>query len=271
MLSRMQHPFYWVDAFATDLFSGNPAGVCFLQEPLEDETMRKLVDEMSLSEIAFLTPEGSGYRLRWFTPAAEIDLCGHATLASSHVIWETGRKSNEEAIRFETRSGTLKARSKEDEVVLDFPERILKPEELPPLVKDMLGPVLWSGRTERDFLAELPSADAVRNLGLDYRELGRSLESCLMVTARSDDPAFDFIVRFFAPNLGVDEDPVTGSAYCALGPYWSPKLQKGKMRAYQASKRGGIVGVEIGPSEGRVSLAGKAITLFSGEVELPSE
>lgn len=260
----MAAPFYWVDAFAGHPFCGNAAGVCFLSGPADDETMRSLVEEMSLSEIAYLWEVDEGWRLRWFTPAKEVDLCGHATLASAHVIYESGRRPAGTPLRFETRSGPLWADGAAGRIFLDFPSIDPTPCEPPPGLTELIGPIVNCAAAQRDLLAELPSADAVRSLSFSGPELLSVTSNCLIATALSDDSAFAVISRFFAPGYGIDEDPVTGSAHCVLGPYWKPRLGLSSFRAFQASARGGTVDVEV--KDGRTRLTGEAITLLRGEI-----
>jgi len=261
-------PFAWVDAFTDEPFKGNAAGVCFLTEYPAESLMMNLSGEMSLAEIAYLLPDGRRWRIRWFTPAVEIDLCGHATLAAAHVLWETERVEVDAPIEFLSNSGPLIARRVGEGIQLDFPAVPSEKTELPAPLRPLFGDVVTCAQSERDLLIELPDEETVRNLRPDFRALERALESCLIVTARSSDPRFDFVSRFFAPNFGIDEDPVTGSAHCLSGPYWAKKLGKSKLRAYQASARGGILDVEVLEEQGRVLLGGKAVTLLTGELHV---
>jgi len=260
----MGAPFYWVDAFAEAPFQGNAAGVCFLDAPADDEWMRSLVDEMSLSEIAFLWEKAEGWRLRWFTPAREVDLCGHATLAAAHAIFESERRPAGSTLKFTSLSGELVAHGDAGKVTLDFPSIPLTPSAPPNLLEALAGPIVACFDAGRDLLVELPDAAAVRALSFTGAELLAITDQCVIATARSDDPAYDIVSRFFAPSYGIDEDPVTGSAHCALGPYWAAKLETFKLRARQASVRGGTLEVEV--SGDRTLLTGSAVTLMKGEI-----
>jgi predicted PhzF superfamily epimerase YddE/YHI9 len=255
-----------VDAFADRPFAGNPAAVCLLDAAADERWMRDVAREMNLSETAFLHPEPGGvYRLRWFTPAVEVDLCGHATLASAHVLWEDGHLDPAAPARFLTRSGPLSATRRGDAIELDFPARPPGPCAVPPGLPEALGAeVEWAGLNGMDCLVALGGDAVVRGLAPDVARLAAVPVRGVIVTAPSADPAFDFVSRFFAPNAGVAEDPVTGSAHCALGPYWGGRLGKAELVGYQASARGGVVGV--GLRGDRVALRGKAVTVVRGEL-----
>ena len=256
---------FTVDAFTEEPFAGNPAGVCPLEHEANEQWMRNVAAEMNLSETAFCWREGDGFRLRWFTPTVEVDLCGHATLATAHVLWQTGSLSADQVARFQTRSGLLKAKRIDSAIQLDFPAKRLNAVEPPPGLLDALGvTVRYVGKNVFDFLVEAESESAVRSLKPDFGRLKRFPVRGVIATARSDDPKFDFVSRFFAPAAGVDEDPVTGSAHCALGPYWGEKLNKNELVGFQASARGGVVRVKM--VDDRVLLSGKAITILSGEL-----
>ena len=256
---------FHVDAFASRPFSGNPAVVCPLDEPVNAGWMQQVAAEMNVSETAFLHPEGDGYRLRWFTPTMEMDLCGHATLASAHVLWEQGLLDTGAAARFQTLSGTLTVVRRGGWLDMDFPTRPVEPTAAPPGLTDALGEdAVFVGRTANDYVVELRSADAVRNLRPDLASLERVEARGVAVTAPSDDARYDFVSRFFAPRSGIPEDPVTGSAHCALGPYWQAKLGKDELTGYQASRRGGEVRVRPGPV--RTIISGQAVTTTVGEV-----
>jgi PhzF family phenazine biosynthesis protein len=220
---------------------------------------------MNLSETAFLHPVVDGFALRWFTPTIEVDLCGHATLASAHVLWEDGYLAPEATARFHTKSGLLTADQASGWIELDFPATRAQPVPAPDGIDVTLGAdVHWVGRTQFDYLIELESEAAIRRLQPDLAAIARLPIRGLMVTSRAGSSEFDFVSRFFAPASGVDEDPVTGSAHCALGPFWSERLGKSAMLAYQASSRGGIVRVRV---EGeRVKLSGQAVTTLRGEL-----
>jgi PhzF family phenazine biosynthesis protein len=258
-------PLHQVDAFAHQPFAGNPAAVCLLEEPRDDAWMQAVAMEMNLSETAFLLPQEDGYRLRWFTPTVEVDLCGHATLASAHVLWETGRLSAGETAKFDTRSGRLTAVQKDGWITLDFPAKRETPCPIPPELEQALGvSVRYVGKSLFDYLIEVESEAVVRTLQPDHSRLRALPVRGVIVTSRSESPDYDFVSRFFAPGSGIDEDPVTGSAHCCLGPYWQARLEKKDLLAYQASPRGGVVRVKV---EGeRVLLGGQAITVFRGEL-----
>jgi PhzF family phenazine biosynthesis protein len=258
---------YQVDAFTDRAFAGNPAAVCLLNEPREAEWMQHVAREMNLSETAFLVPRGGGFDLRWFTPATEVELCGHATLASAHVLWQAGRLAPTELAHFHTLSGLLTARRRGDGwIELDFPARSAEPVAIPPGLLEALGaevPV-FVGKSRYDYLLELPSEEAVRALRPDFGQLRTLPVRGVITTARASSSPFDFISRFFAPGAGVDEDPVTGSAHCTLGPYWAERLAKDEMLAYQASDRGGVLQVRV--TGERVELAGQAVTVLQGHL-----
>jgi PhzF family phenazine biosynthesis protein len=261
----MPLPITVVDAFTDTPFAGNPAAVCLLDRPQPEGWLQKVAREMNLSETAFLLPEGDGFRLRWFTPTVEVDLCGHATLASAHVLWEQGELSPGSTARFHTRSGLLTAEQKDGWIELDFPVEPAHPTDDSPNLEEILGvPSFLVGKNRMDYLVEIPDEAALRGLQPDQAAL--SLLDCrgMIVTSRSTSREFDFLSRFFAPRAGIPEDPVTGSAHCCLGPYWGTKLDKTVMTAYQASTRGGIVKVELAGD--RVRLSGKAVTVMQGEI-----
>ncbi len=263
----MGFPLFHVDAFTPVPFAGNPAGVCLMTEPRDEAWMQGVAREMNLSETAFLLPEGDGYRLRWFTPAVEVALCGHATLASAHVLWEHGRLDPGAAARFHTRSGVLGAARRGEWIEMDFPARPGRPAPPPASLARALGiPVEGAVRNGDDWLVPAASETAVRTLAPDIALLRQVEARGIIVTARSDDSRYDFVSRFFAPRVGVDEDPVTGSAHCCLAPYWAELLHRAEMTAFQASRRGGVVRVRL---EGdRVMLAGQAVTVSTGALSL---
>ena len=258
---------YQVDAFTGQPFRGNPAAVCLLNAPKPDSWMQALAAEMNLSETAFLLSEGdqSGWQLRWFTPTTEVDLCGHATLASARVLFERQPELRSEPLIFQTRSGELRARWVDGAVELDFPMMAPEPLEVESDLTDILGfqPVAAAYHGNY-FLFEAPDAAAVRVAKPDFIALAESQTPEVMITAQSDVEDFDFISRFFAPQLGINEDPVTGSAHCLLAPYWADKLDKTQLSAYQASARGGMLQVRL---EGdRVRIAGEATIIFKAEL-----
>jgi PhzF family phenazine biosynthesis protein len=256
---------YQVDAFTDKPFTGNPAGVCVLPEPKNDDWMQNVAREMNLSETAFLLKQKDGYRLRWFTPAVEVELCGHATLASAHILWEIGLLANHESARFHTLSGLLTATRRGNEIELDFPATPDEPAEAPAGLAEILGAKVMNFRSSRfDHLVELESEDMIRGLRPDFTRLKALPVRGIMVTSRASTPGFDFVSRFFGPAVGIDEDPVTGSAHCCLGPYWGKHLAKTEMLAYQASARGGVVGVTV--TGERVRLRGQAVTVMVAEL-----
>jgi len=256
---------YVADAFADRPFAGNPAAVCPLDRPADETWMRQVAAELNLSETAFLHPAPGGWNLRWFTPTVEVELCGHATLASAHVLWETGRLEQSEPARFSTRSGSLTATRRGPAIELDFPAMVVKPCEPPDGLSAALGaPPRWVGSNGMDFLVEFPDESAVRSLRPDFERLRLLPVRGVIVTSRGTGGAFDFVSRFFAPAAGVDEDPVTGSAHCALGPYWAERLGKTDLVGFQASARGGVVRVSV--RSDRVLLGGSAVTVWRGEL-----
>jgi PhzF family phenazine biosynthesis protein len=256
---------YKVDAFTDEVFTGNPAAVCLLPEPREEHWMQMVAREMNLSETAFLHPENDGWRLRWFTPAVEVALCGHATLASAHVLWEKGELSGTATARFYTESGLLTAERNGLGIELNFPAKIAVPAEAPAGLAAALGvKSLAVCRSAFDYLVEVDSEATLRGMKPDFNRLGELPVRGVIVTCRSDQPQFDFLSRFFAPASGVNEDPVTGSAHCTLGPFWQERMNKSDFRAYQASARGGVVHVRV--AGGRVFLGGNAVTVMRGEL-----
>ena len=261
----MSIPIFQVDAFTDRPFAGNPAAVCIMPEPRDDSWHQAVAAEMNLSETAFLTKQPDGFRLRWFTPKVEVDLCGHATLASAHVLLQEGLARRDETIRFHTRSGVLTAKQNGDEIELDFPLEPEAPIDAPANLAKALGvPLKYVGKYRFGYLAEVESDAALRQITPDFKLLMTVTERGVIVTSRSSDTRFDFVSRFFAPGVGVDEDPVTGSAHCCLGAYWQRQLGKSEFLAYQASARGGVVRVRV--DEKRAFLGGKAVTVVKGEL-----
>lgn len=256
---------YQVDAFTDRPFAGNPAAVCLLPAPREAGWMQDVAREMNLSETAFLYRADGDYQLRWFTPAVEVELCGHATLASAHVLWETGRLVAGETARFHTLSGLLTADRQGEWITLDFPARPVEAVEPPAgLLAAMGAEPSFVGKSRYDYFLELGAEDAVRALSPDFQALRSLPVRGIIATARGSASPFDFVSRFFAPGSGIDEDPVTGSAHCSLGPYWTSRLGKAELLAYQASARGGVVRVRV---EGeRVKLGGQAVTVLQGSL-----
>ena len=257
-----------IDAFADAPFSGNPAAVCMLPGHRPDSWLRALAAEMNQAETAFLSRNDGDWSLRWFTPKVEVDLCGHATLASAHFLWESGRLPRTQVARFQTRSGLLSAESDGDWIVLDFP-RTTPTEAAPPdgLVEALGCKPAWTGRSRFDVLVQLDSAETVRKLTPDLVGLANTDARGVIVTAEGDTRGVDFVSRFFAPRVGVPEDPVTGSAHCALAPFWAERLGRTILTGYQASARGGTVRVETKGE--RVLLGGKARTVVRGELLEP--
>jgi PhzF family phenazine biosynthesis protein len=254
-----------VDSFTAQPFAGNPAGVCLLDAPCEQSWMQAVAREMNLSETAFLLREGDGFRLRWFTPAVEVELCGHATLASAHVLWEERILPSSETARFATLSGELRASRRGDLIEMDFPSKPEQPAEPPEDLVEALGvEPLYLGRNAFDYLVLLDSEETVRAVSPDFARLRNVDVRGVIVTAPSSRPEFDFVSRFFAPAVGVDEDPVTGSAHCCLGPFWAARLGKSELTAYQASARGGVVRARV--ARDRVFLGGRAVTVLRGEL-----
>ena len=254
-----------VDAFTDVAFAGNPAAVCFLPEARGDDWMQRVAREMNLSETAFLLRSHDGFSLRWFTPEVEVDLCGHATLASAHALWEEELAPPSEPICFHTRSGLLTATKRGEMIELDFPATPEITCVSPPGLSEALGaePV-YIGHSTFDYLVLLGDAESVRRMSPDMGLLKKVSARGIIVTALSDDPGFDFVSRFFAPAAGIDEDPVTGSAHCCLGPFWQARLGKSALVAYQASARGGIVRVEVAGE--RVRIGGHAVTVMRADL-----
>lgn len=261
----MGQPIYQVDAFTDRVFGGNPAGVCPLDAPREAAWMQNVAMEMNLAETAFIDPRGDGWNLRWFTPEVEVDLCGHATLAAAHVLWESGRLPRERAARFHTRSGLLTCIPGDRGIEMDFPATPALPCPAPEHLLEALGvDRVIVARSKFDYLVEIESESQLRQLKPLMPALQQIDARGIIVTARSSSPEFDFVSRFFAPQCGVDEDPATGSSHCALAPWWQTKLGKSEMTGYQASKRGGVVGVKVAGE--RVILRGRAVTTLRGEL-----
>ncbi len=257
-----------VDAFTDRPFAGNPAAVCVLDGEAPEGWMRDLAREMNLSETAFVVPKPGGetWGLRWFTPEVEIDLCGHATLASAHVLYESGRLAADAPAQFDTRSGRLTVRQSGDAYVMDFPATPPQPIDLPDGLAQALGLVpAWIGRSRFDLFAVLESEDAVRSFRPDHAAIARLDARGLIVTARADrQSSADVVSRFFAPGSGVPEDPVTGSAHCAIGPYWAERLGTDRLSCVQASARGGHLDVHVRGD--RVDLTGRAVTVYRAEL-----
>jgi PhzF family phenazine biosynthesis protein len=267
----MPIPLLQVDAFTAEPFAGNPAAVCLMSVPRDAAWMQNVAREMNLSETAFLhrmpAPGGGDevFGLRWFTPTVEVDLCGHATLASAHALWQSKWIAHAAVARFDTKSGRLTAERRGDWIELDFPATIEQPAEPPDGLAGAIGAsFLYVGKSRFDYLVEVASEDVVRGLQPDFVRLRTLPVRGVMVTSRATTAGFDFVSRFFAPAAGVDEDPVTGSAHCCMTPFWSKRLGKLEMVARQVSARGGTVKVRLDGT--RVKLGGQAVTVLRGEL-----
>lgn len=262
---------FQVDAFTDGAFGGNPAAVCLLEAPAEPAWMQAVAAEMNLSETAFAAPGGGGaFALRWFTPTTEVALCGHATLSTAHILWQTGAVSNAGAIAFDTASGRLGAAWADGWIELDFPAYRSAPAEIPQAIREAVsgapshGAVITErGQPEPTYLLELADEASVRGVVPRLDHLRRPGASSIIVTARAEG-RYDIVSRYFAPGVGIDEDPVTGAAHCCLAPYWSRRLGKNQLVGYQASRRGGVVGMRV--DGGRVILSGQAVTVLRGEL-----
>lgn len=262
----MSWTIYQVDAFADRPFSGNPAGVCILERTAPEKWMQDVAAEMNVAETAFLVRHDDGsYALRWFTPTVEVDLCGHATLASAHVLWDEKILPAAERARFHTKSGVLAAWREGDAIRMDFPSEPVVASEVPTALTEALNaPFSFAGKNRMDWLVEVADEAVVMAIRPELRALATLGARGVIVTARSASPERDFVSRFFAPAAGVDEDPVTGSAHCALAPYWAGKLGKDALTGYQASSRGGTV---LCTHKGdRVLLGGRAVTVLRAKL-----
>jgi PhzF family phenazine biosynthesis protein len=261
----MEIPIYQVDAFTAVPFSGNPAAVCILTSKFNEAWMQRVASEMNLSETAFVIPEGDGYHLRWFTPTTEVKLCGHATLASAFVLFEREYIASEKVIKFLTSSGLLTSQKSGEWIWMNFPRFEVVDIKPPPGLMDALGltatNVLKSGE---NILVEVKSEEEVKGCNPDFGQLIKLPLQGVAITARSARPEYDFVSRYFAPWVGIDEDPVTGSAHCCLGPYWGARINKEEMTAYQVSSRGGIVKMIL--DKDRVKLGGQAVMILEGMV-----
>lgn len=261
----MGQEIFQVDAFTNQPFAGNPAAVCVLPQPGDASWMQNVATQMNLSETAFLHKQADGFNLRWFTPATEVDLCGHATLASAYVLWNRGYLQLDEQARFHTRSGLLTASLDRDWIQLDFPA---KESSVTNTTDDLIKAVgvtpKYVGKNQMDYLLELDSEETVRNLMPNFSLLKTLPVRGVIVTSKASSPEYDFVSRFFAPGVGIDEDPVTGSAHCALAPYWREILGKDDLIAYQASARGGVIKVSCRGA--RVLLSGQAVLVLKGEL-----
>ena len=258
-------PFVQIDAFTRESFGGNPAAVFLLPSARDADWMQRVAREMNQADTAFLVRREDEFDLRWFTPTVEVELCGHATLASAHMLWESGLLPSGATARFRTRSGLLTARRDDDRIWLDLPAAPVQPEAAPAGLAEALGaePVgTW--RTPFDLLVELTDARAVGALRPDLSRVATIPTRGLIVTAASDDAGIDFVSRFFAPRIGIPEDPVTGSAHCALGPFWGSRVGRTALTARQLSPRGGTLWIRLAGD--RVQLGGYAVTVLRGEL-----
>ena len=261
---------FQVDAFTDTPFTGNPAAVVLLDEPREEAWMQSVAAEMNLSETAFAQVSRRRWPLRWFTPSVEIDLCGHATLATAHVLWEQGLLGDASEVEFETLSGTLSARRSGRLIELDFPLDPPAPAEPDPTLIDALGFIpLACAIGRRDWLVEIASEPELRSVRPDFTAMRRVRHPSgglagVIVTARAAGDGCDFVSRFFGSAMGIDEDPVTGSAHCTLGPYWGRRLGKWSLSARQVSPRGGRIDVRVGGE--RAYLSGSAVTILRGDL-----
>jgi PhzF family phenazine biosynthesis protein len=263
-----------VDAFTSEPFRGNPAAVCLIDEPRDAAWMQSVAAEMNLAETAFLWPENGVHRLRWFTPAVEVPLCGHATLASAHVLWNVGAVGPKAEIAFETLSGRLTAAPEDDWIRLDFPALPPRAETCPPPDGLLAGLGIETARVHEvprpnasdgpSWLVELASEAELIALRPDFRALAAIVGHAVIATARGAGAGRDFVSRFFAPKAGVDEDPVTGSAHCSLAPFWCARLGREELTGQQLSQRTGVVRVRR--RGGRVHLLGHAVTVLRGEL-----
>jgi PhzF family phenazine biosynthesis protein len=262
----MPLPLFHVDAFTDRAFAGNPAAVCLLPAWKEDGWLQAVAREMNLSETAFLVKHQDYFDLRWFTPKVEVDLCGHATLAAAHILWQQGQIRSDE-IRFSTRSGVLTANRRGDDIELDFPLNAETAAEAPSGLLLALGlSALYVGKSRFDYLVEVESETVLRGISPDFKRLKMLPVRGIIITSQATDPKYDFVSRFFAPGAGIDEDPVTGSAHCCLGDFWRKRLNKTEFVAFQASARGGVVKVRV--QDERVILSGQAVTVARGELLL---
>lgn len=265
--TRMNVSIYQVDAFTKTAFEGNPAAVCIRKESLPDALMQSIASEMNLSETAFVTAREDGnWDLRWFTPVAEVDLCGHATLASAFTLFKTGRVSSGDTIRFQTKSGELRVnQSEQGSIEMNFPAEPVDRSIAVELIENAIGATcVFSGANRMDAFAEVDGEDTVKNLRPDMNAVAALPVRGVIVTARAGGPDLDFVSRFFAPQSGIPEDPVTGSAHCCLGPYWAAKLGKTHLKARQISARGGNIEVEVDAD--RVVLRGDAVMVMKAEM-----
>jgi PhzF family phenazine biosynthesis protein len=256
---------FQIDAFTDKPFRGNPAAVCILTRHRDDAWMQNVAREMNLSETAFLEEKENSYNLRWFTPTVEVDLCGHATLASAHAIWEGEYTDTKQLIRFDTRSGLLTAKRNDGWIEMDFPAEPEAGAAAPADLSKALGVGFkYVGKNRFDYIVEIDSEETLRRIDPDFALLNTIPTRGIIVTSPSSSREYDFVSRFFAPQVGVNEDPVTGSAHCCLAPYWAARLGRDKLLGYQASPRGGFVRVRV--DNDRVHLGGQAVTILQGKL-----
>jgi len=260
---------FWVDAFTSLAFAGNPACVCLVESAsIADQRMQSIATEMNVSETAFVARTPAGYSIRWFTPRQEVPLCGHATLATAHILWEQSLVPDDTPVVFQSKSGELRARNVNHRVELDFPQLFVQPADESEVVNRGFGfKPIYTARNDRRYLLEIEDAGQLRRLTPDFSTLREADRGAFMITCKSDTPEYDFLCRFFAPGVGIDADPVTGSAHCYLAPYWSRKLRKPMTRSYQATKRGGELECEVTGND-RVLLRGSAVTIASGNLRV---
>lgn len=263
----MKDSLFTVDTFTNMPFSGNPAAVCILTGVKNDVWMQQVASEINLSETAFLQKRKDGFSLRWFTPIMEVDLCGHATLASAHILWETGLHQQNNPILFYTRSGALTAELRDDLIELNFPALPVKQSALPDGMLEAMGTSpIYVGKFGNKYLVEVENEKAVRDLHPDFSTLKKLPGRGIAVSSIASSSRYDIVSRYFAPWVGVDEDPVCGSSHCCLGPYYGRKLGKRIIMAYQASARGGEIQIRL--VNDRVCIAGGAVTVFCGELHV---
>lgn len=256
---------YQVDSFTDKPFAGNPAGVCILDKPADESWMQNIAMEMNLSETSFLWPLESGYSLRWFTPELEVDLCGHATLAAAHILWEKGFLNKDEKAKFYTKSGLLTCKKDNEFIEMNFPSEPEVKVDIPEYLAEALNiNPLYVGKNRFDYLVQIESEEGLRKLKPNFNLLEKIDCRGIIVTSSSKTDKYDFVSRFFAPKAGINEDPVTGSAHCCLVPFWHKITGKTEFNAYQASKRGGEISLKL--VDNRVMLKGKAITVIEGAI-----
>lgn len=263
-MARAPFKYVQVDAFTRSAFKGNPAAVFVLPAPASADLMQCIAAELNLSETAFVTKEGSDYRLRWFTPTREVELCGHATLAAAHVLWTEGHAGHGEILRFQTMSGVLEARKRADHVCMNFPAFApSRFEAAPPEICKIPG-VVFAALAGKTLLVEFANETLVQDFMPDFSRIAAWPGDMMAITAPSMQPLRDFVSRVFVPKYGIPEDPVTGSAHCVLGPYWMEKLRKPMALGEQLSRRTGVVHVEATEDPSRIILSGQAVTMLKG-------